>query len=395
MTAGKPWATPQTLREKLLRRWTRGDLLTAYATCAAVTPIELPITGPTPRELVDRHEDASRWVVEWQSVAGDGIRVLTRTAGGRAAGRNDLPARLILDTPAALWRFLGVTADVTCFDELLDATVDGPTAEPIREWMRQHPLTVLANASDWTGLTRAVGWLAEAAGSGRYLREIPIPGVDTKFIEERRSVLASMLDACGATVSDTSPPSQYTHRYGFADKPALLRLRSLDTSQPLFTGITELVVRRAEIERLPLHLFTDVIIVENEVTYLSLPHRPGTLAMFGGGYAVSAIGPIPAWLQHRRRVFYWGDLDTHGLAILNRLRFVVPDTRSLLMDRNTLLAHRDQWVTEPVQVKAHLPNLTPAEAALHGDLVEGAFGDAVRLEQERVAYTLLEAALAG
>ena len=64
------------------------------------------------------------------------------------------------------------------------------------------------------------------------------------------------------------------------------------------------------------------------------------------------------------------------------------------MDRDTLLAHRDQWVTESTPVTAHLPNLTAAEAALHQDLVEGTFGDAVRLEQERVSYPLLQAALA-
>ena len=36
---------------------------------------------------------------------------------------------------------------------------------------------------------------------------------------------------------------------------------------------------------------------------------------------------------------YWGDLDTHGFAILNRLRECFPHARSMLMDRATLLAH--------------------------------------------------------
>lgn len=41
-------------------------------------------------------------------------------------------------------------------------------------------------------------------------------------------------------------------------------------------------------------------------------------------------------------VHYWGDLDTHGSAILDRLRAWLPQTRSFLMDRETLLDHRER-----------------------------------------------------
>ncbi|MFI9812555.1 Wadjet anti-phage system protein JetD domain-containing protein [Saccharothrix variisporea] len=37
--------------------------------------------------------------------------------------------------------------------------------------------------------------------------------------------------------------------------------------------------------------------------------------------------------------------------------------------------------------------LTPGEAALYRDLVEGAFGESVRLEQERIRYSAISAAL--
>ncbi|MDT5095877.1 MAG: hypothetical protein QOH60_5240, partial [Mycobacterium sp.] len=39
----------------------------------------------------------------------------------------------------------------------------------------------------------------------------------------------------------------------------------------------------------------------------------------------------------------------HGFAILDRLRAWLPRARSVLMDRETLLAHRDRWVTEDRQ----------------------------------------------
>jgi len=92
-------------------------------------------------------------------------------------------------------------------------------------------------------------------------------------------------------------------------------------------------------------------------------------------------------------ITYWGDVDTHGLAILNRLRSRFPRARSVLVDRGTLLAHRSQWVAEKTPAKAALGLLNPAEQAIYQDLVNGIFGPAVRLEQERVSFAALEQAL--
>jgi hypothetical protein len=65
----------------------------------------------------------------------------------------------------------------------------------------------------------------------------------------------------------------------------------------------------------------------------------------------------------------------------------------MLMDRATLLAHQSQWVIEPCPATAVLNLLTPAEQGLYGALRANMFGSAVRLEQERVSFTALEAAL--
>jgi hypothetical protein len=67
----------------------------------------------------------------------------------------------------------------------------------------------------------------------------------------------------------------------------------------------------------------------------------------------------------------------------------------MLMDRATLLAHRSQWVTESQPAAASLDLLDAEEAELYRDLVEGAFGPSVRLEQERIGFAALERALVG
>src|SRR6056297_1623737 len=55
---------------------------------------------------------------------------------------------------------------------------------------------------------------------------------------------------------------------------------------------------------------------------------------------------LVSWLSERR-IHYWGDIDTLGFAILNRLRNHLPQAESLLMDRATLDAPRQLWTREP------------------------------------------------
>jgi len=57
------------------------------------------------------------------------------------------------------------------------------------------------------------------------------------------------------------------------------------------------------------------------------------------------------------------------------------------------LAHRDQWVTETSPSTATLDRLDAKETALHRDLMADVLGPSVRLEQERVRFAALTAAV--
>jgi len=86
-------------------------------------------------------------------------------------------------------------------------------------------------------------------------------------------------------------------------------------------------------------------------------------------------------------------LDTHGFAILDRLRAWLPGTRSVLMNRETLLAHRERWVVEERRARSVLTRLSADQAQLYGDLVSDVLGGKVRLEQERIAWGWAQARL--
>lgn len=86
---------------------------------------------------------------------------------------------------------------------------------------------------------------------------------------------------------------------------------------------------------------------------------------------------------------------THGFAILNRLRRHWPKAQSFLMDRDTLLRHRDVWSEEPRERKCvqDLEALDSEERLLYDDLRNDRLGVGVRLEQERIEFGQVQAAI--
>jgi hypothetical protein len=391
VAAERAWATWPDIVAGLRRRWERGDDLAGYLAGRPWQPLGLAVRSPTARESTARFEEAREWSRAWEAQVrrwpGAGLRLERRGVGGRLAGANELPARVWVDGYEGLWWALGVGPQVRRLEGLVDQT-RGALPELV-PWVVGHPLRVLALAEEWARLVATAGWVRDRPGCD-YLRQVDVPGVDTKFIESHRGVLSDLLDVVldAGRIDDGVPRSDFVRRYGFRAKPGYVRLRTLGGGG-LVGGFSEVMVRAQELAVDPPSAST-VLVVENEVTFLALPDVADAVAVLGSGYAVGGVGG--QWLAGRD-VLYWGDLDTHGFAILDRLRHLVPGARSVLMDRNTLLAHRGQWVREPRPTASRLDRLTAAEAGLYRDLVEGTFGSAVRLEQERISYGAIRRAL--
>jgi hypothetical protein len=91
---------------------------------------------------------------------------------------------------------------------------------------------------------------------------------------------------------------------------------------------------------------------------------------------------------------YWDGIDTHGFAILDQLRSHFAHVESFLMDRPTLMAHKMLWGEEADQVLHDLPRLIDPERALFDDLRDNRICKNLRLEQERIGFGRVRAALA-
>jgi len=372
------WTTPDDIAARVRRRWDDGSLLRAYANGDPLDPIEVPLRGPKPSRVGDDIAAARDWVAALDAGRRDDGRYTLQwqLIGGRQIGRNRLPVRAVVSSIEQAWALLGVATLVRRFDELLALAHQHPR---VREWVVDHPHHALGLGPEMSQLIAAYVWLDGHRQSNRYLREISAPGVDTKFAERHRPVLAAMLD-----VSSTA--SGFLAGLGLRSKPGLVRLRpapSLGLPAPL----TELAVRSEELAQLRVEPRV-AIIIENEISYLSIDVPEDGVVIWGKGFEVDSVGRL-RWLTEAD-ILYWGDIDTHGFAILDRLRAWLPRARSVLMDRETLLAHRDRWVIEDRPAKSVLTRLTSDEQDLYLDLVREGFGERVRLEQERIDWQWVE-----
>jgi hypothetical protein len=377
------WTRPADVREAVRKKW--GTLLTAYACAQECPPLNFPLRGPGPAEIGERLGEVQKWVAEWEQAAARGpLRVEYKKVGGRHIGANLIPCRAWVDGYEQAWGLLGAAAEIRCLAALTEQT--SAACPRLVPWLASHPVRALGLAADWPKLLGCAAWIDQHQTPGMYLRQVDVPGVDTKFIERHKGVLTDLLDRQLDSSRIDPQARDFEARFRFRRKPAYVRFRCRAHKD----GFTELTVRADELTAPPPGL-TRAYVVENEITYLAFPLAPEAIVILGGGYAVPVLESL-AWLP-ALDVSYWGDIDTHGFAILNRLRHHVPQARSILMDRATLLAHRDQWVREPTPTAAALDLLDDSELDLYRDLTTGAFGPAVRLEQERISFSAIAQAL--
>jgi hypothetical protein len=379
------WTTPEDLRAQVQRLWDRGELLKAAVTDTVSWPLRLNLKVPSASDLSDRFEAVRAWV---RAIAvAPQVRVEWREWNHRVQGVQRLPAAVWIDTLQDSLIFIGKARQAQRFKAVWQQTA---AAQPLLlVWLLQRPIQALDLADRWERLLAVVGWLQAHPRPAVYLRQVDVPGVDSKFIEAHRGVLAELLDLAlptEAIKANATGVSQFTRRFGFLDKPVRIRFRPLDPALPSLpgcVGLPDITLDATSFAALGLPV-QRVFITENETNFLAFPTARDAIVVFGAGYGWEALA-CASWL-HRCQLHYWGDIDTHGFAILDQLRGYFPGTASFLMDRETLLAHRQHWGEEPDAARHDLSRLTPEETAVYDDLRFDHLQPRLRLEQERVGF---------
>ena len=306
------------------------------------------------------------WVAAWREWSGAGKLVWSERKW-RSLGAQSVPERIFIQNAdeAAAWagELDRWRTAVARFD-LLSARRPA-TAEKLP---RYFDLLADSPSAEINRIGNMLDWLDTNATRDMYPRQVPIAGLDTKWLETRTAMIA---DLWGAMPEFRRPP--FTTRVRLLD-PALCRATG---------GLPDVTAPVADLAALDIRP-KRVWIVENLQTGLAFGPLEGTAVFMGLGYGVTVLGSVP-WIQDAE-CLYWGDLDTHGFAILTRARTAIR-IESALMDEQTLLLHREMWAEEPVPCAIESPSLlTQAEREVFEGLQQNRWGTRVRLEQERIAW---------
>jgi hypothetical protein len=389
MTTAAEWTGPADLSEQLARAF--GRILAAGITGTPLFPLRLRLRRPTTRDLGHRFEEVRSWIRKLEegsrTARGFGYEIDWIEIDHRQLGRNRVPDGIAVATESDALRLIGKEQEARRFREHAAATL--ATFPELKDWLARRPLTLVEHAADWQRILAVLAWFRDHPRSALYLRQLDIADVDSKFIETRRGLLSELLEL---VLPATAPGGARTfeQRFGLRSKPPTLRFRLLDARLAI-GGLTDLAVPVEQLVAFSTPA-RRIFITENEINGLAFPAVANGLVIFGLGYGLDLLAGID-WLKDRD-IHYWGDIDTHGFAMLDRLRAIFPAARSLLMDRATLLAHRPLWGREAAPHDGDLARLTEEERTLFDDLRRNRLGENVRLEQERIAYGQLLAALA-
>lgn len=250
----------------------------------------------------------------------------------RRYAEQQMPGSVLFATREDYTQFLGKCAEVRRFEQDY-ALIVGAFPE-IAEWARRYPLKLVEHAGDWSGMISVCTYLRAHGRPNCYLRELPVD-VDTKFIERKQRVLAELLPILAPNCVGPDA-STFETRFGFRQKQPLVRFRALDERlvAPGEMPFADFAIPLDEASRSSINA-SNVLVVENETTFLTLPKLAGTLALLGAGDSVAVFRQME-WLNHVR-IFYWGDLDAHGFEALSLLRTNFPGTLSVMMDSATFV----------------------------------------------------------
>ncbi|GAA4838007.1 DUF3322 and DUF2220 domain-containing protein [Algivirga pacifica] len=300
-------------------------------------------------------------------------------------GEQFLPQQITIDTLEDLLFLIKKEKEWKTFTSITSLLLQ--SYPQLKDWISHSPHTLIEETA-WEGILKVLDYfMNESVPYRYYLRELPI-AVDTKFIENHKGVLKSLLDFLLPEEAIDANATDFAPRYRCLYSEPLIRVRILDKqliAQFSAFGVSDFSIPLGEFNRLDFPC-TTVYIIENKASlknienFLTLPSQQGAIAIFGKGFGVGALKNAH-WLQDKK-LYYWGDIDQAGFEILNRVRAYFPTLTSICMDRATFEAHEEAQVTAPRQPYKQLQYLTEEETLFYEYL--SAKERENRLEQEKV-----------
>ncbi len=373
--------SPAELSSKLAKQWHRPNLRVERLLSSDAWPIEIGIGKPTSTQFSQKAAEVEHHIQAWKSIdIGEVVWKSVKYQAGAEAVK--LPLRWRIRTPSE-WVAASddetVTNEFRCLESIVNNVRELYWELLVRErnlWRNKDPQEVVATA-------KLADSLYPGAAQGMPLRLMAGHAVDTKFFERHGLLLTRLLDERFQGEASEQGLPGFLGAYEENEHWVLMI--------PLDRGLLPFRRQRVTTSELSQSDLPakNILIVENEQCYHHLPDLPDTIAILGAGLDLS-------WLDskvfERKKIGYWGDMDTWGLSMLSRARLHAPDLEPILMNLAVFEQFRGGCaVPEPVTAGSTPPEgLTGSEASFYCYLLEQDNG---RLEQEYLPVSQVQTVL--
>ncbi|MDR2897834.1 MAG: DUF3322 domain-containing protein, partial [Spirochaetaceae bacterium] len=293
-----------------------------------------------------------------KEIAGTGYSLVFETVETRKLSTQTVLKKAVFETEQDYLSFLKQKQGASRFLE--NARVVYSRFPDCEEWLRNNTSRLLdrengkAERRCWEDICLCVQCFLDHPASGLYIREIPLP-VHTKFIESHKNDILSLFRFLLRSRSDNlgSEAASFEDELGLRQDEPFIRFRTAgcDIGLPLSVFAVK-----------PPADIREVFVIENKMVYLTFPRAEGRLCIFGSGFQVTALSCC-RWLLSLD-VYYFGDLDEHGFAILSLFRGCFPHVRSFCMNMQTLEEFGEFRVPGKAVSSETLANLTEEEGGV-------------------------------
>lgn len=353
-------------------------VLTAAVTGEHYFPLTLRSDKSLSKNFVEMSKEIAHVMADSKDRKGFGYTIISETIRHRMHGIQDIPKSIVFETAPDYLKFIGKSKEYEQF--LTDSRQIINDLPQLSEFVQNHPLTVVAHAGNWPALLNVCHWFLNGHQPDLYyIRELPIP-LYTKFVESNLGILRTLLDELLPAPEKDDPV--FHKRFGLKYAEPRIRLRFLDRSLAVEGRFNDISLPLSDFAAANFNC-RQLIITENKMNFLTLPPLAQTVAVWGGGYAVSNLKGID-WLRDKT-IVYWGDIDVHGFEILSQLRSYYPHTRSAMMDQETFDRFREYHGKGALSRVSSLACLTGEEQQLYRRVQE----NNERLEQEKIPQSYI------
>ena len=372
---------PKDITKKLKTTYNRAEHLKAYLNNEKFQ-ISIKFKRLSEKEIEHNFTQVRDWIEELQQSP---FEIEFQTIAYRSLGEQSVPKILLLGQDEFL-KQLSKAREFNEHIELIEKTLKAFSSLILL--LKEKPQLLMEHDEVWEQLLCVCDYFMAHPMPNLYIRELDIEGVDTKFIERHKKILDTLL--CTIMDRDATRLAQngFEKRYGLKYDLPTIRFRILDEVLYL-GGLSDISLPLNEFMNLDIGC-DRVFITENKINGLSFPNVKNSMVIFGLGYGVESLKNVK-WLKDKE-LLYWGDIDTHGFAILSQVRGYFPQIKSILMGEEVIEKFKFLAVKESLSKRflGELTHLTKEEHRVFENLKNSLYGEALRIEQERISFGDLE-----